>query len=368
MAGFGADGTRDVFSQPDPYSPDEGFDFYSDDAARTPVSRLGMEAVDGSSAFVPGQEEDEALYEDEAQENEEEELQGSENSPMSSSGHKKASSTSTRSSADSPIKKSKSPMLKVMKQYLHMSARQSAERNLFLKKLGSKQETAEAKLEDAIRKAQQLAKQPRLDEISPEFYAVSHICKDEALMKFFINMETSEGIGWSVDSSDEEPLTLLQEDAEHEKQVMETIFFFGMYHDTYMHKNKRRTAPESGQEWVMRNLADETECYKLFRMTSPMFYRLHDLLVQSYGLKSTSKSNSTEALGMFLWMVGASQSVRQVDNRLQRSPETVHRNFGKVLKCLVKLAADIIRPMDQNSRQYTDGCNVLDSGHTSMIV
>jgi hypothetical protein len=45
MAGFGVDGTRDVFSQPEPYSPDEGFDFYSDDTARTPVSRLGMEGL-----------------------------------------------------------------------------------------------------------------------------------------------------------------------------------------------------------------------------------------------------------------------------------------------------------------------------------
>jgi hypothetical protein len=120
----------------------------------------------------------------------------------------------------------------------------------------------------------------------------------------------SQELDAQLDSSDEELLNLLQEDAEHEKQVMETIFFFGMYHDTYMHKNKRRTAPESGQEWVMRNLADETECYKLFRMTPPMFYKLHDLLVQSYGLKSTSKSSSIEAVGMFLWMVGASQSVR----------------------------------------------------------
>jgi hypothetical protein len=135
-----------------------------------------------------------------------------------------------------------------------------------------------------------------------------------------------------LDSSDEELLNLLQEDAELEKQVMETIFLFGMYHDTYMHKNKRMTAPESGQEWVMRNLADQTECYKLFRMTPPMFYKLHDLLVQSYGLKSTSKCNSIEAVGMFLWMVGASQSVRQVDNRLQRSLDTVHRNFRKNFK------------------------------------
>ncbi|WVZ93379.1 hypothetical protein U9M48_039363 [Paspalum notatum var. saurae] len=59
--------------------------------------------------------------------------------------------------------------------------------------------------------------------------------------------------GW-LDSSDEEVLQLLNEDAEHEKQVMETIFFFGMYHDIYMHKSRRRTSPESGHEWVMRNI------------------------------------------------------------------------------------------------------------------
>ncbi|WVZ95146.1 hypothetical protein U9M48_040947 [Paspalum notatum var. saurae] len=302
---------------------------------------------------------------------------------MSSSGHKRASSTSTRSTADSPIKKRQSPMLKVMKQYLSMSARQSAQRNMFLKELGGKKETAEAKLEDAIKKAQQLAKQAGLDESSPEFYAVSHICKDEALIKFFINMETAEGrdLDGRLDSSDEEVLQLLNEDAKHEKQVMETIFFFGMYHDTYMHKSRRRTSPESGHEWVMRNIADETECYKMFRMTLPMFYRLHDLLVQSYGLKSTSKSNSMEALGMFLWMVGASQSVRQVDNRLQRSPETVHRNFGNVLKCLVKLAADIIRPVDPDFKtvhrrlqcprfrpHFNDCIGAIDGTHVEVVV
>jgi hypothetical protein len=191
----------------------------------------------------------------------------------------------------------------------------------------------------------------------------------------------SQELDAQLDSSDEELLNLLQEDAEHEKQVMETIFLFGMYHDTYMHKNKRMTAPESGQEWVMRNLADQTECYKLFRMTPPMFYKLHDLLVQSYGLKSTSKCNSIEAVGMFLWMVGASQSVRQVDNRLQRSLETVHRNFGKILKCLVKLAADIIRPVDPEFKtihrrlqcprfrpHFNDCIGAIDGTHVEVVV
>jgi hypothetical protein len=69
----------------------------------------------------------------------------------------------------------------------------------------------------------------------------SHI----ALSQLFTNallFVVSQELDGQLDSSDEELLNLLQEDAEHEKQVMETIFFFGMYHDTYMHKNKRRTA------------------------------------------------------------------------------------------------------------------------------
>lgn len=150
-------------------------------------------AVDGSTAFVPGQDEEEEFNEDDEQEDEEEEVQETEYNPMSSSGHKRGSSMSTKSTADSPVKKSKSPMVKVMRQYLNMSAKQSAQRTQYLKKLGSKQEHAEAKLDDSIKQAQQLAKQAGLGESSPEFYAVSHICKDEALMKFFINLETTDG-------------------------------------------------------------------------------------------------------------------------------------------------------------------------------
>jgi hypothetical protein len=59
--------------------------------------------------------------------------------------------------------------------------------------------------------------------------------------------------------------------------------------------------------------------------------KLHELLVQNYGLKSTTKSLSIEALGMFLWKVGPPQSVRQAENRFQRSLGTVSTFFHKVL-------------------------------------
>ena len=84
----------------------------------------------------------------------------------------------------------------------------------------------------------------------------------------------------------------------------------------------------------------------MFRMNPHVFEMLHDLLVQSYGLKSTSRMSSREALGIFLWMVGPPESVRQVEDKFTRSMETISRKFSHVLDCVCNLAKDIIRPKD----------------------
>lgn len=55
---------------------------------------------------------------------------------------------------------------------------------------------------------------------------------------------------------------------------------------------------------------------------------------------------SMEALGLFLWVCGAPQSMRQASNRFSRSKETCSRKFDKVLKSVSRLAANIIRPRD----------------------
>ncbi|XP_006650404.2 putative nuclease HARBI1 [Oryza brachyantha] len=86
----------------------------------------------------------------------------------------------------------------------------------------------------------------------------------------------------------------------------------------------------------------------MFRMSPRMFLRLHDMLVQSYGLTSSSKSMSIEALGLFLWMVDAPQSCRQAEDRFKRSMPTVSVMFNKVLQCMVKLAVDLIKPQDKH--------------------
>jgi hypothetical protein len=82
-------------------------------------------------------------------------------------------------------------------------------------------------------------------------------------------------------------------------------FLYGMFQnamhiDKYCNRSKYREVGTglSGLEWVERKMASRKICY-MFRMTPTMFHWLHDLLVENYGLQSSSKSSSIEALGMF---------------------------------------------------------------------
>jgi hypothetical protein len=56
----------------------------------------------------------------------------------------------------------------------------------------------------------------------------------------------------------------------------------------------------SGIQWVELTLQDSEECYNMFRMRRLVFLRLHDTLVEDYGLKSSRKMCTKEALEMFL--------------------------------------------------------------------
>jgi hypothetical protein len=163
-------------------------------------------------------------------------------------------------------------------------------------------------------------------------------------------------------------------------------FLYGMYQyathiDKYLTRSEYRHPAITGLECVESKLGNRKASYTMFRMCPVMFHRLHDLLVESYGLKSSSKSSSIEALWMFLWMVGAPQYVRQAEDRFERSLETVHSMFHKVLKCVVKLAADIIKPVDpqfrtmhprlRNPRFYPyfkDCIGTIDGTHVSCMV
>jgi hypothetical protein len=119
----------------------------------------------------------------------------------------------------------------------------------------------------------------------------------------------------------------------------------------------------------------------MFRVTRSIFDRLHDTLVSKYGLNSTIGMPSIESLGMFLWMLGGPQSISQVENRFERSIETISRKFTEMLEYVFKLGKHIIKPKDQQftaihlrlednrfSPHFYDCKGVVDDTHVHVIV
>jgi hypothetical protein len=111
-------------------------------------------------------------------------------------------------------------------------------------------------------------------------------------------------------------------------------------------KKPRKVPKETGFQWVQRQLSDPESCYDMFRMRRSVFFSLHEVLVNNYGLASSDEMCSIEALGMFLWMCGAPQSVRQAKHIFTHSLETISRRFNDVLESVHILAADNIKPKD----------------------
>jgi hypothetical protein len=75
---------------------------------------------------------------------------------------------------------------------------------------------------------------------------------------------------------------------------------YSLHIDKYLTRVEYRTPKVTGLEWVHDKLQSEKESYNMFRMTPSMFISLHDLLEEKYGLKSSTKTSSIEALGLFL--------------------------------------------------------------------
>nr|XP_034591814.1 protein ALP1-like [Setaria viridis] len=165
------------------------------------------------------------------------------------------------------------------------------------------------------------------------------------------------------------------------RDIIQAAILMGTYCEKYMDKAPRRVPTVPGIDWVHKTLSNRTSCYNMFRMSSLMFHQLHDLLVEMYGLSPTRGVSTMEALGMFLWVIGAPQSLRQVEDRFVRSLETISRTFDKVLTSVLRLAVDIIKPKDpefktvhqrlRNPRfsPYFDNCiGAIDGTHVPVVV
>jgi hypothetical protein len=162
-------------------------------------------AVDGSSAYIPGQIVD-VDEEDNGEEGAEEE--GAEllddHSPVTpvtastNASLKRPNSTSTTAHSPRKIGKLKSPALRTMNRYMANNERIQEERNKYLAaaveaKVKAKQQQDEAIFEK-IKLVQHLAKECGVKESDPsKWLAVLRICRDPIARDFFIASDSNEG-------------------------------------------------------------------------------------------------------------------------------------------------------------------------------
>jgi hypothetical protein len=114
----------------------------------------------------------------------------------------------------------------------------------------------------------------------------------------------------------------------------------------------RRTMVETGIQWVERTLESSDDCFDMFRIRRTMFRRLHDTLVQNYGLLPSHGVSTMEATTIFLWACGGPQSFRQIRNKFGHPLETISHKFSEVLNAIYRMSSDVIKPKDTNFIPY----------------
>jgi hypothetical protein len=147
-------------------------------------------AVDGSTAYVPGQVD----LEEQEEEDEDDDRFDLDHSPVSSGSRKRASSSST--SATSPAKKSKSPMVRIFRNLLAQQkeqqdlklsfmARQAEERRKFI------QEKEQQQASD-LERIRQLALEAGVQCGSPEYLSIGFLTDDRNMKGLFLACNTPE--------------------------------------------------------------------------------------------------------------------------------------------------------------------------------
>ncbi|KAG2658108.1 hypothetical protein PVAP13_1KG259505, partial [Panicum virgatum] len=158
-------------------------------------------AVDGSTAYFPGDEEDEGLVqpagdEDAAAGGRFSGDDGFENSPMSTSSRKRGTSSCDNSTATSPCKKSKSPVVKLMRGLL-TSFQSDCEKSTQLitelvNRKGKSREKSQNIFVEELTRCQQLAIECGAPEESVEYFCATQLFAKPHNRIMFMNMKSKE--------------------------------------------------------------------------------------------------------------------------------------------------------------------------------
>jgi hypothetical protein len=104
----------------------------------------------------------------------------------------------------------------------------------------------------------------------------------------------------------------------------------------------------TGRQWVNNVLSIPNRCFINFRMQPENFYKLHHILTNYYGLEPTRDISTEEMLGLFLWVIGTKQSMRQMHERIRRGLGTCSKVMQHVLNAMMPFADVVLRPMDSS--------------------
>lgn len=108
----------------------------------------------------------------------------------------------------------------------------------------------------------------------------------------------------------------------------------------------RRLPMMTGIQWFEERAKNPKAFYSMFRMRRSVFFPLHDLLVEKYGLTPTCNMSTKEALALFLWTLGTCQTTDNVADRFEHSKSLINKKFHEVLECVDRMAGDYLRPKD----------------------
>ena len=135
------------------------------------------------------------------------------------------------------------------------------------------------------------------------------------------------------------------------KILLSMVMHAANYFLNYVEKSPCRTSALTGHEWVQEIMnGHDIRCYQQFRMRKHVFLHLCNILERRYGLKPTRGMGIHEQVGMFLYVLGQPGSIRNTEERFQHSGETISRQFHRVLKAVLALSKDIVKPLDPTFR------------------
>ncbi|GKV15184.1 hypothetical protein SLEP1_g25986 [Rubroshorea leprosula] len=150
----------------------------------------------------------------------------------------------------------------------------------------------------------------------------------------------------NVDMNDVER-ALIDEDEEECQMIVSMVGSINWYYLNYVNKEPCMNSLQTGYIWLLEIIREnDTRCINMFRMDKNTLISLCNDLQSNYGLEASRRISVIEKVCMFLYTLALGASNRQVQERFQHSGETVSRSFHEVLKAMLYLSIDLIKPQD----------------------